>query len=294
MVRLVVEEGQTLKAAAAAFSVCPKTVRKWVERYRALGATGLQERSSRPARSPARTPAAARQEVWRWREQGLTYAEISEHTGLSEATLSRILRGHRPGPPPAPVLRYERAQPGELLHLDTKKLGRIARPGHRVTGDRRDHVRGIGWECLHVCIDDHSRFSHAAVRPDERHHTAVDFLEQIVAHYRQLGIVVQRVMTDNGSCYRSAAFRKACARLGIKHLFTRPYTPKTNGKAERFIQSALREWAYARTYQHSAERHAALPVWLQRYNWRRPHRSLQRKPPVSRLHLDDNVLSRST
>lgn len=291
MVRLVEEEGQTLKAAAAAFSVCPKTARKWLTRYRAEGRAGLKGRSSRPAHSPRRTSTAARQEVWRWREQGLTYAEISERTGLSEATLSRILRGHRPGRPPPPVVRYERAEPGELLHFDIKKLGRIARPSHRVTGDRRDQSRGIGWECLHVCIDDHSRFSHAAVRADERKHTAVDFLEQVVAHYRALGITVQRVMTDNGPCYKSAAFRKACARLAIKHLFTKPYTPKTNGKAERFIQSALREWAYVCTYQHSTERTAALPAWLQRYNWRRPHRSLQRKPPVSRLRLEDNLLT---
>lgn len=292
--RLVLQDGQTLKAAAAAFSVCRKTVRKWVERYRREGSAGLQDRSSRPARSPQRIAEAKRQEVWRWREQGLTYAEISEHTKLSEATLSRILRGHRPGPPPAPVRRYEWAHPGELLHLDTKKLGRIERPSHRVTGDRRDRVRGIGWECLHVCIDDHSRFSHAAIRPDERKDTAVDFLLQVVAHYRQLGIPVQRIMTDNGACYRSAAYRKACAQLGIRHLFTQPYTPKTNGKAERFIQSALREWAYTRTYQHSTERTAALPIWLQRYNWRRPHRSLQRKPPISRLNLGDNVLTTHT
>lgn len=291
IVRLVLQEGQTLKAAAAAFSVCPKTVRKWLTRYRAEGPVGLRGRSSRPTRSPRRTSAAARQEVWRWRETGLTYAEISEHTGLSEATLSRILRGHRPGPPPVPAVRYERAHPGELLHLDTKKLGRIERPSHRVTGDRRDRVRGAGWECLHVCIDDHSRFSHAALRADERKDTAVAFLEQVVTHYRALGITVQRVMTDNGPCYKSAAFRKACARLAIKHLFTRPYTPKTNGKAERFIQSALREWAYVKTYQHSTERTAALPSWLQRYNWHRPHRSLQRKPPISRLPLGDNLLT---
>ena len=294
IVRLVLQDGQTLKAAAAAFSVCPKTVRKWVARYRVEGLDGLRDRSSRPARSPQRIAETKRQEVWRWREQGLTYAEISEQTGLSEATLSRILRGHRPGPPPIPAVRYERATPGELLHLDTKKLGRIEAVGHRITGDRRDHVRGAGWECLHVCIDDHSRFSHAAIRPDERKATAVDFLDQVVAHYRQLGITVQRIMTDNGSCYRSAAFRKACGRLGVRHLFTQPYTPKTNGKAERFIQSALREWAYSRTYQHSTERTAALPIWLQRYNWHRPHRSLQRKPPVSRLNLGDNVLTTHT
>ena len=294
IVRLVLRERQTLKAAAAAFSVCPKTVRKWVARYRQAGPAGLEDRSSRPHRSPRRIAETKRQEVWRWREQGLTYAEISARMGLSEATLSRILRGHRPGPPPAPVVRYEREHPGELLHFDTKKLGRIEAVGHRITGDRRDHVRGAGWEYLHVCIDDHSRFSHAAVRADERKHTAVDFLQQVVAHYRTLGITVQRVMTDNGSCYRSAAFRKACGRFGIKHLFTQPYTPKTNGKAERLIKTTLREWAYVRAYRHSAERTAALATWLQRYNWLRPHRSLQREPPVSRLNLGDNVLTTHT
>ncbi|MBL9186637.1 MAG: transposase [Opitutaceae bacterium] len=202
--------------------------------------------------------------------------------------LSRILHGYRPGPPSAPVVRYARAQPDELPHLDTKKLGR---PSHRMTGDRRDLVRGIGWECIHVCIDDHSRLSHTAVRADERKDTTVDFLEQVVAHYHQLGIRVQCVMTYNGSCCRSAASRKACALLQLRHLFTKPCSPQTNGKAKRFIQSALREWAYARTYQHSIERTAALPVWLQRYNWRRPHRSLQRQPPVSRLILEDNILT---
>ena len=294
IVRLVLTDKQTLKAAAAAFSVCAKTVRKWVGRYRQEGREGLRDRSSRPRHSPKRTAAAKRQEVWRWREEGLTYTEIAERTGLSEATLSRILRGHRPGPPPAPVVRYEREHPGELLHFDTKKLGRIEAVGHRITGDRRDHVRGAGWEYLHVCIDDHSRFSHAAIRPDERKHTATAFLQHVVAHYRALGITVQRVMTDNGSCYRSAAFRKACGRLGIKHLFTQPYTPKTNGKAERLIKTTLREWAYVRPYRHSAERTAALTTWLQRYNWLRPHRSLQRKPPVSRLNLRDNVLTTHT
>jgi transposase InsO family protein len=294
IIRLVLAEGQTLKAAAAAFSVCPKTVRKWIARYQAEGLGGLRERSSRPKHSPARIAEARRQEVWRWREQGLTYAEISEHTGLSEATLSRILRGHRPGPPPLPVVRYERATPGELIHLDIKKLGRIERVGHRITGDPRDHVRGAGWECVHVCIDDHSRVSYAEIRPDEKRESAVAFLEAALASYAALGVTVQRVMTDNGSCYRSAAFRKSCAQHGLRHLFTRPYTPKTNGKAERFIQSALREWAYARPYAHSDERTAALTHWLHRYNWHRPHRSLHRLTPISRLKLEDNVLTTHT
>lgn len=291
IVRLVVKEGQTLKAAAAAFSVCPKTVRKWVARFREEGVAGLAGRSSRPRHSPRRTSAARRAEAWRWREQGLTYAEITRRTALSEATLSRLLRGHRVGPPPPPPVRYERAAPGELLHLDTKKLGRIERVGHRVTGDPRDRVRGAGWECVHVCIDDHSRVAYAEVRPDEKKESAVAFLEAAVRRYQQLGVSVQRVMTDNGSCYQSAAFRKACAKLGLRHLRTKPYTPKTNGKAERFIQSSLREWAYAQPYAHSAERTAQLHRWLHRYNWHRPHRSLHRLPPISRLNLENNPLT---
>jgi transposase InsO family protein len=245
IVRLVLKEGQTVKAAAAAFTVCPKTVRKWVERYRHEGVGGLQERSSRPAHSPKRILPDQREQALRWRRQGLVYAEIAQRTGLSEATLSRLLRGapRQPVPPPLPVVRYERATPGELLHLDIKKLGRIERVGHRITGDRRDHVRGIGWECVHVCVDDHSRVAFAEVRPDEGKETAVAFLTAAVASYARLGVSVQRVMTDNGSCYRSLAFRDACLKLGLRHVRTRPYTPKTNGKAERFIQSSLREWA---------------------------------------------------
>jgi transposase InsO family protein len=163
--------------------------------------------------------------------------------------------------------------------------------GHRITGDRRDRVRGAGWECVHVCIDDHSRVAYAEVQPDERKHTAVAFLESALARYAALGVTVQQVMTDNGSCYKSAAFRKACAKHGRRHLFARPYRPQTNGKAERFIQSSLREWAYARSYHHSEERTQALAPWLHRYNWHRPHRSLHRLPPISRLNLGDNVLT---
>lgn len=293
IVRLVLKEGQTVKAAAAAFTVCPKTVRKWVERYRAAGASGLQERSSRPARSPKRILPDRREAALAWRRQGLVYAEIAQRTGLSEATLSRLLRTvpRQLVPPPLPVVRYERATPGELLHLDIKKLGRIAAVGHRITGDRRDQTRGVGWECVHVCVDDHSRVAFAEVRPDECKETAVAFLAAAVASYARLGVSVQRVMTDNGSCYRSFAFRDACLKLGLRHVRTRPYTPKTNGKAERFIQSSLREWAYAQPYAHSDERTAQLPRWLHRYNWHRPHRSLHRLPPISRLNLGDNVLT---
>jgi transposase InsO family protein len=291
MVRQVIKEGHTVKAAAAAFTVCEKTVRKWVTRYQNEGAAGLKERSSRPFRSPQRIIAERHCEVWRWREQGCTYAEIASQTGLSEATLSRILRGHRPGPPPPTAVRYERATPGELLHLDVKRLGRIERAGHRVTGDRSTQVKGAGWECVHVCIDDHSRVAFAQIKADQKRHTAVDFLEAALVCYANLGVKVQRIMTDNGPCYHSAVFRKTCAKYGIKHLFTKPYTPQTNGKAERFIQSSLREWAYARPYFHSDERTAALPVWLHRYNWHRPHRSLNRLSPISRLNLQDNLLT---
>ena len=285
--RLVLEEGQTLKAAAAAFSVCPRTVRKWVARYQ-TGA-GLQECSSRLHRSPGRIVPGRHNQAIALRQQGLTYAEIALRIGLSEATLSRMLRTlARLAPSPAvPVVRYGRATPGELFHLDIKKLGRIERAGHRMTGDPRDHTRGAGWECVHVCIDDHSRVAYAEVHPDECQGSAVAFLQAAVASYVRLGVTVQRVMTDNGSCYRSAAFRLACQALGLRHLRTRSYTPKTNGKAERFIQSSLREWAYAQSYAHSDQ----LSHWLHRDNWHRPHRSLHRLPPISSLKLEDNVLT---
>jgi transposase InsO family protein len=296
IVRLVLQQGQTVKAAAAAFSVCPKTVRKWLARYLAEGSAGLRERSSRPRHSPQRIPAERRAQALQCRQQGLVYAEIAQRTGLSEATLSRLLRAvpRQALPPPPPVVRYERATPGELLHVDIKRLGRIAGIGHRITADPRDRYRGAGWECVHVCVDDHSRVAYADIRPDQQRHTAVAFLDTALAYYAALGVRVQRVMTDNGSCYRSAAFRKACARHGLKHLRTQPYTPKTNGKAERFIQSSLREWAYARPYLHSDQRTAELPHWLHRYNWHRPHRSLHRLPPISRLNLGDNLLTTHT
>jgi transposase InsO family protein len=293
IVRLVLVAGQTVKAAAAAFSVCPKTVRKWLARYHSAGPAGLHERSSRPHHSPRRITPERRAQAIACRHQGLVYAEIAQRTGLAEATLSRVLRAvpRYPLPPAPPVRRYERATPGELLHVDIKRLGRIDGIGHRITADPRDRCRGAGWECVHVCIDDHSRVAYADIRPDQRRPTAVAFLDTALAYYAALGVRVQRVMTDNGSCYRSAAFRKACARHGLKHLRTQPYTPKTNGKAERFIQSSLREWAYAQPYAHSDQRSAALPLWLHRYNWHRPHRALHRLPPISRLNLGDNVLT---
>ena len=190
--------------------------------------------------------------------------------------------------------RYERAHPGELIHIDIKKLGRFDRVGHRITGDRtgQSNSRGVGWEFVHVAIDDASRIAFSQILPDEKKESAIAFLRAAVAYYASLGITVARVMTDNGACYKAHAFRNACRDLGLRHIRTRPYTPKTNGKAERFIQTALREWAYAQAYPTSEHRGNELPRWLHRYNWHRPHGSLKSNPPISRLGLSENNLLR--
>ena len=297
MVRRVIEQGRSLRSVAGQFGVTPRTVSKWVRRYRTQGAAGLLDRSSRPRRSPRATSPAVLARIERLRRQRLTADRIARTCGVSPATVSRVLR--RLGlnrmsmlDPPEPVRRYQWERPGELIHLDIKKLRRFDRPGHRVTGNRRVRSTGVGWECLHVCIDDASRLAYAEFYPDERADSAVAFLRLVVAAYRRLGVVVRRVMTDNGPCYLSRAFRKTCRELGLRHLRTRPYRPQTNGKAERFIQTALREWAYAQTYRHDVERRAALPPWLHHYNWHRPHGSLNRLPPISTLGLnEDNLMT---
>ena len=281
---------------ARELGVSVRTVRKWVARYEAEGPAGLVDRSSRPRHSPSRTPSATAVRIAELRRQRWTGAQIAAETGVSQATVSRILA--RLGlnrlkalDPAEPVRRYERQEPGELIHIDIKKLGRIATIGHRITGDRSRRGRGIGWEFAHVCIDDASRVAFAQVMPDERKHSATAFLTAAVAYYAGLGVRVERVMTDNGSCYRSRAFARACKKLGLRHIFTKPYTPKTNGKAERFIQTALREWAYATAFPNSDQRTAELPRWLHRYNWHRPHGSLKAATPISRLALtEDNLL----
>ena len=288
-------DGETVKVAAAAFSVSPRTASKWLARYRSGGSAALQDRSSRPRQLRKPTSLGRREEVIALRKKKFTGRHIAQHTGLSPATVSRILRTERLSRwrdlvPAAPVLRYERDHPGELLHIDIKKLVRIVRPSHRVTGNRRDTVKGHGWEYVFVAIDDHSRLAHAAILPNERRTSAVAFLRQAVAYYERFGIKLQRVMTDNGPCFHALDFRNACQQLGLKHVRTRPYTPKTNGKAERFIQSSVREWAYASSFDSSAHRADQLPRWLHRYNWHRPHSSLGGKPPVSRLSLPMNNL----
>ena len=229
------------------------------------------------------------------RRQRWTGFRIALQTGLSRATVSRILRRLglnriRDLDPALSVRRYEHAAPGDLLHLDIKKLARIARPSHRVTGDRRDESRGIGWEYVHVAIDDHSRIAFSQIYPDETRDSAIAFLHAALAHYARFGIRFKALLTDNGSAYRSYRFAEVCRQLRLKHRFTKPYTPRTNGKAERFIQTALREWAYARTYQNSNERSQELRSWLHLYNWHRPHASLGLAPPISRSGLERNNL----
>ena len=297
LVRRVTIEGQAGKAVAAAFGVTVKTVGKWVARFRAGGVESLADRSSRPHRLHRPTPAAIVEKVEALRRQRWTGKQIAAEVGVSPATVSRILR--RLGlnriaalEPAEPVRRYEREHPGELIHIDIKKLGRFERVGHRITGDpQQGKSRGAGWEFVHVCIDDASRVAFSQILADERKESAVAFLKAAVAYYRSLGVTVARVMTDNGSCYRAFDFRDACRDLGLRHIRTRPYTPRTNGKAERFIQTALREWAYAQAYPTSRRRAEELPIWLHRYNWHRPHGSLKSKPPISRLaQTDDNLL----
>ena len=290
--------GQTPTVIAAAVGVCPRTVHKWLKRYREEGLAGLSDRSSRPHQLYRPLPTVIVERVAQLRRQRWTGKQIAAELGISPASVSRVLQRLglnklRALEPAEPVRRYQRERLGELLHIDIKKLGRFDRVGHRITGDRtgQSNSRGVGWEYVHVCIDDASRLAFSQILPNEKADSAIAFLRAALAYYASLGITVARVMTDNGSCYKAFAFRDACRELGLKHLRTKPYTPKTNGKAERFIQTALREWAYAQAYPTSNRRAAELPVWLHRYNWHRPHGSLDAKPPISRLDLsEDNLL----
>jgi transposase InsO family protein len=298
IVRLL-ESGQAPKAVSEAAGVCPRTVRKWRERYRREGLAGLHDRSSRPHRLRKPTPQTIVEQVEALRRARRTGKQIAAELSISPATVSRILK--RLGlnristlEPAEPARRYEREKPGEMIHIDIKKLGRFNKVGHRITGDRRgqSNSRGVGWEYVHVAIDDHSRIAFAKVMPSEKKRSAIMFLKAALAYYASLGITVERVMTDNGSCYKSFAFRRACKRLGLKHIRTKPYTPRTNGKAERFIQTSLREWAYAQAYRNSQQRKAELPSWLHRYNWHRPHAGIDDKVPISRLGLPQYNLLR--
>ncbi|KEZ78096.1 IS481 family transposase [Salinisphaera hydrothermalis] len=292
-VHRVSEQGLRPVDVAQAMAVRPRTVYKWLARYRNEGWAGLWDRSCRPHRCPHRTSGAQQARIRRLRRQRRIYSALTRQTGVPRATGARVLQ--RGGlnrlsarDPAPPVRRYEHDAPGDRLHLDIKKVNRFARPGHRVTGDRRGKSRGAGWDYLHMAIDDHSRVAHATIWPDETGASAVRALIAALRYYRRLGVQFKAVLTDNGACYQSRRFATACRRLGLEHKRTRPYRPRTNGKAERWIQTALHESAYAHGYQNADERADYLPYWLHDYNWHRPHASLNHQPPISRLRLNVN------
>jgi transposase InsO family protein len=298
LVRRIEEEGWGLIPAAEAAGISDRSARKWLARWRAEGDPGLLDRSSAPRSSPRRMPADRLEAIEALRRLRMTAAEIAEVLGMALSTVSRWLRriglGRRSAlAPPEPPNRYERKRPGELIHVDVKKLGRIHHAGHRVTGTRRERaprrqegprrVGTVGWEFVHVCVDDATRLAYVEVLADEKGATAAGFLRRAVAWFGGMGITVERVLSDNGACYLSGVHAEACLQLGIRHLRTRPYRPQTNGKAERFIQTLTNGWAYGAIYGDSAERTAALPGWLDHYNFRRGHGSLGHRPPAARL-----------
>ncbi len=288
----VVEEGWSVTSAAEAAEVSVPTARKWVGRYREEGEAGLLDRSSAPASQPGATPLERVEAIAALRRLRMTGAEIAECLSMALSTVQGILTRTGLGKlsrlePPEPPNRYERKRAGELIHIDVKKLGRIGSngPGHRVTGDRQGgRSRGAAWEYVHVCIDDATRVAYVEVLQDEQAITAIGFLKRAVRFYAAHGVKVERLMTDNGSAYRSKLHAIACRVLKIKHIRTRPYRPRTNGKAERFIRTMLGGWAYGAIYRSSAKRNAALAGWLDFYNHRRKHGSLSHQPPISRLH----------
>ena len=294
------ERGEPAARVARELGISSRTARKWRARFRAHGPAGLADRSSRPQRHPRQTQPAIALGIKVLRQQRWTCAQIGAAVGVSAATAARILRRaglSRRGryEPPAPVRRYEHLHPGDLRHVDTKKLGRIQSLGHRITGRAAGvHHRhaGIGWEHLHIAIDDYSRVAYVELLPDDRAPSVAAFLRRAVGWFRERGVRVRQVLSDNGSGYRSHRFAAMCRRLFVAHRRTRPYTPRTNGKAERFIQTSLREWAYARPYYTSADRAALLPGWLEHYNYARPHTGLAGLPPIARLPEGNNLLRR--
>ena len=295
IVKRVREEGWTLAQAAEAAGVSVRTVSKWLSCFESEGEEGLLDRSSAPQTVANRTPDDRVEAIACLRRLRLSGAEIAELLAMPYSTVSAILARIGLGrlstlEPREPANRYEKARPGELIHVDVKKLGKIGRPGHRVNGDRRTRSRGVGWEFVHVCIDDATRLVYAEVLEDEKGATAVGFLRRALAFFASYGISVERVLTDNGPAYRSVVHALACRALGLKHARTRPYRPRTNGKAERFIRTLLGGWAYGAIYGSSQERRLGLSGWLEFYNRRRPHGSLGRQAPLERLQaLRNNV-----
>jgi transposase InsO family protein len=297
-----VEAGWSLAEAAEAAGVSDRTAAKWLARWRAEGEAGLVDRSSAPLRIPHRTPRRRVEAIVRLRRLRMTAAEIAEVLSMALSTVSAVLRRVGLGKrsrlePPEPANRYEHRRPGGLLHLDVKKLGRIHGAGHRITGQRgsqnkrrsRRRAGDFGWEFVHVCVDDATRLAYAEVLADERGPTAAAFLGRAVAWFKSMGIEPRRILSDNGACYRSNAHADACRELGLHHSYTRPYRPRTNGKAERFIQTLTSRWAHGAIYGSSAERDRALPGWLTHYNFTRRHGALGHKPPAARLHELNNL-----
>ena len=288
LVRRIERDGWPLTTAAEAAGISRKTASKWVKRFKTEGLPGLRDRSSRPLRMPGRLDAAREKLILELRSSRKTIVQVATALKLDRSGVARVLRRHglsrlRSLEPQIPVKRYEWARPGDMLHLDVKKLGRVQGVGHRITGDFRRRSRGIGWEYVHVCVDDASRVAYVEVLEDERASTAVGFLRRALRFYAEHGIAVERVMTDNGGAYISTAHAIACRALHVRHLRIRPRRPQTNGKAERFIRTLLEGWAYGRTYGSSRERRGALAAWIEFYNHRRPHGALGRHPPASRL-----------
>jgi transposase InsO family protein len=287
--------GMQAAQAGGTHGVSAVTARKWLGRYLAEGSAGLADKSSRPQHCPRAIDPAVALSIVELRRKMMLQARIASYLGVSKATVSRVLR--RAGlsklsdlGPVEPVQRYEHEAPGDLLHIDIKKLGRFNDIGHRITGDHSKRTRRVGWDFLFVAVDDHSRIAFTAMYPDERKASATAFLRSAVAYYASLGVTIERLLTDNGVAFRSYAFADACLELGIAQKFTRAYRPQTNGKAERFIQSALREWAYGRAYANSEQRKSVLPVWNHFYNWHRPHHGIGCHPPMSRLYASRNNL----
>jgi transposase InsO family protein len=291
MVHRIIDEGWRVADAAAAAGLSERRAYIWLARFRAGGERMLHDRSSAPARKPRGVPAETVATIETLRRQRLSGPAIARQLGMPRSTVGGILRRLGLGRLAAlqvrpPIVRYERERPGELIHIDTKKLGRIDGVGHRITGDRtgQSSKRGTGWECLHVAIDDASRLAYTEVLANEKKETACAFMTRALAWFARNGVVAERIMSDNGSAYKSLAFRDLLAKAGLRHIRTRPYTPRTNGKAERFIQTSLREWAYAVAYRSSCERTAAMPIWIDNYNLNRPHSAHNGLAPFTRLN----------
>lgn len=284
LVRRILGEGWDRQQVAKSFGVSLRTIQKWLSRYRTEGIEGLKDRSSRPIHSPHRTTEGRLRRVLELRRMGLTAVAVAQTCGVPRSTVGRILRRHRISRardlrPREPTRRYEHAAPGDLLHVDIKKLARIGRIGHRIHGDRTTRVRGIGWEFVHVCVDDHSRLAYVEVLDDEAQQNAANFINRAFQWFAGRGVQPRRLLSDNGGAYRSRLVQRVCQDWQVHHSFTRPYRPRTNGKAERFIQTALREWAYRRPYSRSAQRRRVLQRWLHYYNHHRRHAALGGHPP---------------